>query len=249
MKKPIKIFCSIALIWIFFLIGKSFLYSFDFLQKPAIKGYVNNVYVAFPFDQYTFSVAVDKTGMKPVITDNLWGFRYPSMQPLVPDLRKQFLVAFEHTDWVKVSVHPWINSLNIDQNSCLDHAISASLSPGGGGLLSQISTTDSFVEKSDVYFGGLKKMSVPNKEEYKDRNKYSGPSDIYWDSQSGHACVQIVCKNYSKDYGQYCTHTVIDTKNKLVFSFDYDSSILPGWNDVQAKVLNIFYSFSSKSDN
>jgi hypothetical protein len=138
MKKAIKIFSFLSLLWLVFLFGRSFLYSLDVIQKPAIKGYINSVHVAFPSGRYTFAVAVDKAGIKPIITDNLWGFRYPSMQPLTPDLRKQFLVDFEHTDWVKVSVRPWKSNLNIDPKFCLDHAISASLSPGGGGLLSPL---------------------------------------------------------------------------------------------------------------
>jgi hypothetical protein len=226
-----------------------YLYSVN--EKPR-GGYLHSVFVQFPADRYTFLVSKKEMAGRTFITDNLWGYRYPSMEPLTPAKRGEFMTAYEHTDWVKVAVLERKNMLTPisisdsmrqrGEKLCFNDSIQRAQTPGNTIFLRG---QDVYERKDGRYFGSLQQLAVPNKPEYHDPKKFGPPAFIYWDEGSGNACTLIMCKNYPANIeGQNCQQLYVDTKNALELSMRYDSALLPHWKDIQDKTVAIFNSFS-----
>ena len=249
-----KIGCVLALLVISLL---AYCFEGGGPKSSAIAGYVGDVYVEFPRDRYTFIVDRDKKGDDYVINDNLWGFRYPSMTPLVQATRGEFMKAYRDTDWVKVAVHE-----RKDIPACYAYMINSYQDPGEKPLDFEVHEWDLelwkklgaqhiptavMIRQPGQYFGGLNKMSVPDLEVYKEKAIYSGAANVYWVEDEGAPCVAIRCEYYPRRLsGESCQHLYFDKKRSLRFSMRYDSKLLPHWNDIQRKTLEKFESFIRK---
>jgi hypothetical protein len=217
-------------------------------QPPAtpVDGYLNGVHVVFPPERYTFLATSRMVAGRNFITDNLWGYRYPSMAPMMPRDRADFLRAYAHTDWVKVAVLGYIPAADADPavraaRTCMNYTISRADQPGKAMLLS---SEDAFARDPERHFGGLHRFNAPNRPPYDDASTYGGPVHMYWDDSSGAACTLIQCSAYPRQLkGQHCDHAYIDRVRNLQFTMDYDSALLPHWRDIQDKTVAIFDSF------
>jgi hypothetical protein len=243
-----------------FLIVSVLAYSFEEkagAKSSVIGGYLGDVYVEFPRDRYTFIVDRDRKGDDYVINDNLWGFRYPSMTPLVRETRGEFMKAYRNTDWVKVAVHE-----RKDIPACYAYMIRRYQDPEQKPLDFQVREWDLelwkklgaqhvptavMIRQPGQYFGGLNKMSVPDLDVYKETATYSGPANIYWMEDEGEPCVAIRCNYYPRRLpGENCQHLYFDKNRSLHFSMRYDSKLLPHWGDIQKNAMDKFESFIRK---
>ncbi|WP_426100621.1 hypothetical protein [Massilia sp. TSP1-1-2] len=214
---------------------------------PApIDGYLNGRHVVFPAERYTFLATTRMVAGRRFITDNLWGFRYPSMAPMLPRERADFLRAYAHTDWIKVAVLGYTPAVDADlatraARTCMNYTIAHADQPGHAMLLTD---KDVFERDPQRHFGGLHRFNAPSRPPYNDARTYGGPVSMYWDDSSGAACTLIQCSAYARQLkGQHCDHTYQDRVRHLEFSMDYDSALLPHWRDIQNQTVAIFDSF------
>lgn len=233
------------------IVGLVLLFALWPVNKKSEGGYLNSVLVQFPKDRYTFLVSKEEMAGRTIITDNLWGYRYPSMEPLTPAKRGEFMTAYEHTDWIKAAVHvrnytPSPSESEKDRNAkmCFNQSIQRKLQPGQSNFTRG---QDVYIQERELYFGNLKRLSAPDKPEYQDPKQFGLPIHIYWDDSSGNACTLIMCKKYPANIeGQNCQQLFVDPATGLEFSMRYDSKLLPHWQDIQNKTVAIFDSFSKK---
>ncbi len=108
-----------------------------YVKKKPLSGYLNHVYVEFPKDRYTFLVTNDMMAGRTFITDNLWGYRYPSMEPLTQEKSGEFMKAYAHTDWIKANVKvrnytpkPSESEAERKEKMCFKRSIKRHLIPG-----------------------------------------------------------------------------------------------------------------------
>lgn len=224
-------------------------------KSSVVGGYIGDVYVEFPRRTYTFIVDRTLEEGRYVIKDNLWGFRYPSMMPLTPDTRGEFMKAYRNTDWVKVAVQS-----RKDIPACYSYMINSFQDPAQRPLDFQVREgrnkelwnklgsehvpTAVMIRQPGKFFGGLSKMSVPNLQVYKERELYTGPANVYWTEKEGEPCIAIKCAYYPRRMsGENCQHFYFDRSRDLTFSMDYDSKLLPHWNEIQKTALSKFNSF------
>lgn len=251
-----KIDCSLALlvfVLLFFYlnIGLS-------AKSSSLSGYLSSIYVEFPKNKYTFIAVREKEDGDYLIKDNLWGFRYPSMTPLVQETRGEFMKAYRDTDWVKVSVrerknHSACYTYMVERYQNPDHKpLDFQIREGRDKLLwdklgAQHNATAVMVRQPGQYYGGLNKISVPDLDVYREGAIYVGPANIYWAEENGAPCVAIRCTYYPKRHpGEYCEHLYFDRERSLQFSMSYDSKLLPFWVDIQRKTVETFESFIGK---
>ena len=212
-------------------------------------GFVGDTYIELPSDKYTFLVKAVRENGRNVIKDNLWGFRYPSLDPLRPIDRKEFLTM--SPGWVRVSVEPRLSS-----ELCFESVINRYSDPARSPLdvyiykgrkLDGYNAGDAMSVVPGQAFG-LRTMVVPDKKYFKDVRAYNGPQIILWDeSIKPQVCTYIECVNVSANSDeQYCTQKHVDKDSRLFYSISYRRENLASWKDIQQQAMNIFKGFESK---
>lgn len=207
-------------------------------DKPIV-GYINDAWFEFPADRYTFVGVIKQENGKQIITDVAWGYKYPSMQPLLHNVKSRgdFMKDWVSTDWIRVGVEYRQPTFTLDGPV---HAIK-----NGKGILG--------LEKGDHYIVGKNINEFGLYHAYlNDLKKYDGPigitygQNVYWYKPEDKVLTFIFCKNHKGAAGAHCDQTTIDHVTGVVVSLDYDGKNLPYWKDIQTKTLNILHTFIKK---